>query len=329
MTEVDKPEPVVSRRGKFWFLALVSAAALAAVLFLAVGRGQSSDVIKVNLDETTAVAPMHRPFAGVAHGEPDDVLTVAIAGVLSPSLTLEHYQELVNYMGQTLNRQTVMLLKPTYAEINDLLRGQRADLAFVCSLAYVEGSEEFGMEFLAAPRIEGETVYYSYLIVPTGSSVTALEDLKGASFAFADPLSNSGHLAPTYQLHLLGEAPASFFGRYYFTYNHDNSIAAVADGLVDGAAVDSLVYEQMLLDDPEIAAKTQIVARWGPFGIPPVVVNPWVGSELKQQLRDFFLNLQSTAEGLRILEELAVDRFVDVPDESYDSIREMASTLGW
>ena len=93
--------------------------------------------------------------------------------------------------------------------------------------------------------------------------------------------------------------------------------------------MDSLVYEQMLLKDPDLAGKTRIVARWGPFGIPPVVVSPWMDPDLKQQLRDFFLSLHSTAEGSMILDSLAVDKFVDVPDALYDSIREMTSTLGW
>ncbi len=330
MRELDKPEPAVSRRGKLWFLVLVSMAAVAAVMLLAFDRGQPSNVIKVSFDETADVPSLQRPFDGSAHSEPDDeVLSVAIAGVLSPSVTLEHYQELLTFMGEALGKQALMLLKPTYAEINDLLSGQRADMAFVCSLAYVAGSEEYGMELLAAPQVGGETSYYSYLIVSAGSSVTGLEELRGASFAFADPMSNSGHLAPTYQLHLIGEDPASFFARYHFTYNHDNSIAAVADGLVDGAAVDSLVYEQMLRKDPDLAGKTRIVARWGPFGIPPVVVSPWMDPDLKQQLRDFFLSLHNTAEGSMILDSLAVDKFVDVPDALYDSIREMTSTLGW
>ncbi len=299
------------------------------MLFLAVSYSQPQDAIKVSLDEKSAVPPVQQIGSHDDSQPSENQLRVAITGVLSPSKTLEYYQELLTYLGKSLGRQVTLILKPTYAEINDLVRGQRADVAFVCSLPYVKGNQDFGMELLVAPQMYGETVYYSYLIVPQGSSATRLEDLRGASFAFTDPMSNSGHLAPTYQLSLLGEAPGSFFEGYIFTKSHDYSITAVADKLVDAAAVDSLVYDQMVANNPELASKTKVIVRWGPYGIPPVVVSPTLDSQLKQQLQGFFLDLHNSDEGVMILNNLAIDKFVVVPDSRYDSIREMKTKLGW
>ena len=319
----------VAKQAEFWVIVLAPIALMAVVLFLVVGHGQTEDVIKVSLDEKSEVSPVQQVSGSVASHPSDDSLRAAIAGVLSPTMTLEYYQELLAYMGQKLGRQVTLVLKPTYAEINDLVRGQRVDVAFVCSLAYVKGNQDFGMELLVAPQMYGETVYYSYLIVPEESSATSLKELRDANFAFTDPLSNSGHLAPSYQLYLLGETPASFFGKHSFTYSHDNSITAVADKVLDGAAVDSLVYDQLIMNNPELAARTRIITRWGPYGIPPVVVNPALDPQLKQQLRDFFLNLHSYDEGSRILNNLGIDKFVVVPDDIYDSLREMKAKLGW
>ncbi len=319
----------ITTQAKFWFLALIPIAAAAAVLFLVLGGGQTRDVVKVNLDEKSGISPVQQISGGVYSEPGDKLLRVAIAGVLSPSETLEYYQELLVYMEQKLGRQVTLILKPTYAEINDLVKGQRADVAFVCSLPYVKGKDDFGMELLVVPQMYGETVYYSYLVVPEDSNAMSLEDLRGASFAFTDPLSNSGHLVPTYQLFLLGETPVSFFSRYIFTYSHDNSITAVADKLLSGAAVDSLVYDQLASNNPELTSRTKIIARWGPYGIPPVVVSPTLDSQLKQQLQGFFLDLHNSDEGVMILNNLAIDKFVVVPDSRYDSIREMNTKLGW
>lgn len=302
---------------------------MAAVLFLAMDSDQSPNTIKVSLYEKTEVSPVQQ-IRGCSFGHhSSSPLRVAIAGITSPSKTLEDYRKLLTYMGQKLDRQVTLILKPTYAEINDLIRDRRVDLGFVCTLAYVKGNQDFGMELLVAPQMYGKTVYYSYLIVPQESSAGELRDLRNASFAFADPMSNSGHLAPTYQLYLLNETPVSFFSRYIFTYSHDNSILAVADKLVDGAAVDSLVYDQLIINHPEIAAKTKIIARWGPYGIPPVVNHPALDPQLKQQLRDFFLNLHNSDEGRRILSNLGIDKFMVVSDDIYDSVREMKKKLGW
>lgn len=284
--------------------------------------------VEVNLELTSGISPI-RISDSALNQSSNKSLRAAIAGVLSPTKSLEYYEELLTFLSTKMGRELVLLQKPTYAEINDLVSGRRIDLAFVCSLAYVQGNQDFGMELLVVPQIHGETVYYSYLIVPDDSSAAKLEDLRGAVFAFSDPLSNSGHLAPSYQLSLLNEMPASFFDRYVFTYSHDNSITAVASNLVDAAAVDSLIYDQMVANKTEQASRTKIIARWGPYGIPPVVVNPTLDPELKQQLRDFFLNLHTSKEGNKILNSLGIDKFVVAPDNTYDTVMEMKVKLGW
>jgi phosphonate transport system substrate-binding protein len=259
----------------------------------------------------------------------DKSLKAAISGVISPTKTIENYEELLTYIGEKLDREVELFQRSTYSEINDLIQGRRVDVAFVCSLAYVKGNDDFGMELLVVPQIHGETVYYSYLIVAAENSIDDLGDLRGASFAFTDPISNSGYLVPAYQLSLLDESPVSFFEEYYFTYSHDNAILAVADKLVDAAAVDSLVYDQMVNGNPELSAKTRVVARWGPYGIPPVVVSPALHPEMKQRLQEFFVNLHNSDEGSGILNNLGIDRFIIAADSAYDSIREMEAKLEW
>jgi phosphonate transport system substrate-binding protein len=308
---------------------LIPVVAVVAVLFLTKGNGGTQDTIRVNLEERTAVSPVQQIGSETQSTPALSPLRVAVAGVLSPTKTLEYYQELLAYMEQKLGRRVTLILRPTYAEVNDMVKGQGAHLGIVCSLAYIKGNDDFGMELLVAPQMHGGTVYYSYLLVAKGNSATTLVDLRDSRFAFTDPMSNSGHLVPTYQLSLLGETPDSFFRKYLFTYSHDNSIMAVADTLVDGAAVDSLVYDKLVADNPELASKTKVIARWGPYGIPPLVVSPALAPGLKQQLRAFFLDLHKSDEGMAILNNLAIDKFVVVPDSIYDSIRDMKTKLGW
>ena len=321
--------PGIARQVKFWALAAIPLIALSAILFLSVDNAQTYDVTRVSLNNTSAISSIQQTGLSTESQASDRTLRVAISSVISPTKTMEHYQELLTHMEEHLGRQVTLILKPTYAEVNDLILGERVDIGFVCSLAYVKGSDDFGMELLVAPQMDGETVYYSYLIVPQNSPVKGLNGLRDSSFAFTDPLSNSGHLAPSYQLSLLGETPATFFNRYIFTYSHDNSIIAVADGLVDGAAIDSLVYDQTAASDTNVASKTKIISRWGPYGIPPVVTSPRLNPDLKRELKDFFLDLHHYNRGTEIIGKLKIDRFVEVPNSRYDSIREMASELGW
>ena len=230
-------------------------------------------------------------------------------------------------MGEKLNTPVELVQGKTYAEINDLVKSGDVTLALVCTNPYLQGREDFGMELLVAPQVSGDTVYYSLLIVGSDSTAQSLADLRDASFAFSDPLSNTGRLAPVYQLALLGEGPDAFFGRTIFTYAHDSSIRAVAEGVVAAAAVDSLVFDYMVKTEPEIATQVKVIQKWGPFGINPFVINPRLDAGLKEQLRRVFLEMDRDPPGKAILGDLLIDRFV-VPDDSiYDAVREMRSYL--
>jgi phosphonate transport system substrate-binding protein len=108
-----------------------------------------------------------------------------------------------------------------------------------------------------------------------------------------------------------------------YTGSHDRSIVAVRDRIVDGAAVDSLIYEQAVRNAPDLKTQTRVVARYGPYGSPPMVVNPHAPADFKAALRRALLNMHTDNEGQRILHSLMADRFVTVEDSAYENIREM------
>ncbi len=298
--------------------ALGFALAAASIAFTACGQGDAQ-IDFSRYEQATAPATTSSPSAAV--------LRMAVAPVLSALPTSDLYQQLADYLGDKLGRRVQLVQGKTYAEINDLVKLGDVALALVCTNPYLQGRDDFGMELLAAPEVNGEAAYYSLLIAGRNTNATSLAELRGVTFAFSDPLSNSGRLAPVYHLALLGESPDSFFSRTIFTYSHDSSIRAVADGVVTAAAVDSLVYDYLRAAEPSLAEKVKVLERWGPFGINPLVVNPRLDPQLKAQLRQLFLDMDKDPQGDRILRKLMIDRFV-VPDDSiYDSVREMRSYL--
>ena len=143
---------------------------------------------------------------------------------------------------------------------------------------------------LVAPQAYGETNYYTYIIVNKDSPVEKFEDLRGKSFAFTDPLSNTGKLVPTYLLALIKETPDSFFKKYIYTYAHDKSILAVANKFIDAAAVDNLIWEYQNRTNPKFTSRTRIINKSQPFGISPVVVRKNLDDVLKAKLKKVFLD---------------------------------------
>jgi phosphonate transport system substrate-binding protein len=257
-------------------------------------------------------------------------LRVSVASVISPRGTVESYQPLLDYLGMRLGRPVELVQRRTYAETNELIGRGDVDVAFVCTSAYIGGRDVYGMDLLAAPQVTGATTYHSLLLVPAASKATSMADLRGAVFAFTDPTSYSGRVYPTALLKALGEEPAAFFSRTFYTYSHDNAINAVADGLADAAAVDSLVYDFAVARDPWLAERVRVIHRSPPFGIPPVVVGPNVRPQLRAELQAILLGLgdDPSPEASEALAALGFDRFVPVDDQIYDSARAVVATVG-
>lgn len=294
---------------------------LATLLLVATACG-GSDAITVDFNKRADV-PALRPAVETDPSSPSYPLRIAITGLLTPTETLTGYASLLAYLEEGLGRPVELVQRGTYAELNALMQAGELDAALVCPFPYVQGHRVFGMELLAAPIHEGQPTHYSYLVVPAGSNFTTLDDLRGKTFAFSDPNSNSGWLAPSYQLALQGETPDSFFERYVFTYHHSESVRAVADGLVAGAAVDSLVYEYLASAEPGLVARTRVVARWGPYPSPPFVVRPDLDPALKERLRTLLVTMNQEPRGQEVLRKLQLDGFGAIEDDAYDQIREM------
>lgn len=255
------------------------------------------------------------------------VIRIAVAAMISPQSTYRYYIKLLNLIGARLGGNVAFIQKKTYAEVNDMLKRRELEIAFVCSGPYVSGKKEFGMEIIAVPVCHGRTVYYSYFIVSTASGINSMDNLRGMTFAFSDPLSNTGYLVPTYYLARRNESPETFFGKTFFTHSHDNSIQAVVDGVADGAAVDSLIFDFILSKKPESLKKIRVIEKSPPYGIPPIVVHPSMDPAMKKKLKDLFFTFHESPEGKTILENLQIDRFVEGDDGAYDSVRELQHYL--
>ena len=254
-------------------------------------------------------------------------LRVAVAAVISPKGTLESYSPFLDYLEAKLNRPVELIQRRTYLEINDLIERGEVDIAFVCTSAYVEGHDTFGMELLVAPQVNGRTTYNSILIVPADSQAQSIADLRGKVFAFTDPISLTGRVYPTSLVQALGFTPEEFFARTFFTYSHDEAIRAVASGVADGAAVDSLVYEFAVAHDPSLKDKIRIIHTSPNFGIPPVVVSPFTRPQVKAEIQSLFLGMVNDPDAQAVLLSIGVDRFVPIDDSAYDGVRALLDVI--
>ena len=258
----------------------------------------------------------------VKDNTPDQVpLRVAVSSILSPKETLTVYQPLVDYLEIKLGSPVILLQRKTYKEVNDLLHVGGADVAFVCSGGYAAGNQSFGMELLAIPIVKNKRVYQSYIITNQSIHANSIIDLRGRSFAFTDPMSFSGRIAPVYMLESHGIDSHTFWGRNFYTYSHDNAIRAVAEGIVDAAAVDSMIFDHAVQREPNLATKVKIIDKSIFVGNPPVVVNPALNAALKQRVQMLILTMNEDENGQKALQALSYDNFMTPDDQDYAPLK--------
>lgn len=295
---------------------------LASVLTaLLTGCGSDADYKPVDFSRTVAIA---HPYAKV---EPEKALRVAVAAMVSPKETFIYYRELLDYIGRHSGHSVQLIQRKTYDDVNALFPKGEIDLAFICTGPFAASREKFGFEALATPQVRGQPFYQSYLIVPKDSPYQTLEDLRGLVFAFTDPDSNTGAMVPRFWLAEAGETPESFFSKTIFTYGHDNSILAVAKGLVDAAAVDGHQWEYFERFRPADTSRTRVIRKSQPFGSPPLVASGRLRNEVRSKIQQIMISMHSDPEGRRILENLLIERFLAPREEWYEPAREMIARL--
>ncbi len=243
---------------------------------------------------------------------------------LAPNM-MPVYSAIADTVGEELGLSTELVVETDYENC----RNDVNDICFVCSLPYVHFEREgvapavpIAAPVLQGERYGGEPIYFSDVIVAADSDLETFADLRGRSWAFNEPLSQSGYGITRYHLLTLGETEG-YFSEVIEAGFHESAIRMVRDGEVDASAIDSQVLGIEMRENPELEDQLRIIDSLGPSTIQPVAVSKRFDEQFREEVRRIFLGLHER-EGFReILDHGLVDRFASVGPESYDDIRQM------
>jgi phosphonate transport system substrate-binding protein len=203
-------------------------------------------------------------------------------------------------------------------------------LAWICGWPYVRRADrpDTSVELLVAPvmkakRYQDRPIYYSDVVVRHDSPFNTFLDLRGASWAYNEPGSQSGYLLTLYHLASLGET-SGFFGRVIESGAHQRSLRQVLAGKVDASAIDTTLLEWELLRHPEMRSQLRTIGTLGPNPIPPLVASKRLDPQLAWRLRQLLCEMHGTGAGRSVLDLGLLRRFETVTDTDYDAIRHMA-----
>lgn len=234
------------------------------------------------------------------------------------------------YLAQRLSLPVAFVDVQPWQERERLLDAGQVEIGWICGAPYTVkvDTEKQPLDLLAAPvmaapRYGGRPIYFSDVVVHRHSDFHTFAGLRGASWAYNEPRSQSGYHLTRYHLATLG-LDGRFFGRVVESGAHQTSLQWILDRRIDAAAIDSTVLETILAAQPEIGEQIRIVDVFGPSPIPPWVIQRSVEPALRHALRHALLHMHEDAAGAALLAAARTARFVEVTDAGYDPIRAMA-----
>jgi phosphonate transport system substrate-binding protein len=158
------------------------------------------------------------------------------------------------------------------------------------------------------------------MVVRADSNFTGWEGLRGARLAINERMSYSGCDSVRVELANRGEG-GDFFGAVVEAGSHEQSLAAVLQGVADVAAIDSTVLEEAVRRDATLAARLRMVHLLGPAAMPPWVLSTRITAAERLALQEALCTMHAHAEGRHVLEQTPLARFAAVDDSDYGLMR--------
>jgi phosphonate transport system substrate-binding protein len=167
-------------------------------------------------------------------------ISIGISSSENESDAIARTQPYADYLTRTLGVPVSIVRGTDYAAVIEAMRAGQVQFASFGPANYALARKVMGD--LAAPVAvsrdkEGALGYYSVIAVRADSPYQSIEDIKGVSFAFADPNSTSGYAVPSYYLSsVVGTSADEYFGEVAFSGGHEQSVIALTNGTFEAVA---------------------------------------------------------------------------------------------
>ena len=123
--------------------------------------------------------------------------------------------EICSYLGKRLGCATQFFADSPWTR--RLARLEQVDVAWMCGLPYVrrvdsgdESLQTLVAAVMSGRRYEGRPIYFSDLVVHSESRFRSFADLRGATWSYNEPNSQSGYNIVRHHLSALGERRLGF-----------------------------------------------------------------------------------------------------------------------
>lgn len=263
------------------------------------------------------------------------VLRVGFVPAEDAQQVIQNAQPIVDILQKRLAMEVQPFVATDYTGVVEALRVNKLDIAFLTPASYVLAKNEANVKVVLKSERKGSPYYYAAIITRTDSGIKTLEDLRGKTFAFGDPLSTSANVFPRKMFHERGIDPVRDFKQILYSGGHDATVLAVLNGKVDAGATyanspDSKDTAWMrYLKNPEDIKKIHAIAFSEPIPADNLVINANLEERIASKVEEIFIELSRDPKGKQMLRDLyQIDGFVTATDKDYDSVRQAFAIAG-
>ncbi len=253
----------------------------------------------------------------------DRQLIFGVHPYLHPSILVERFTPLTEYLGKQLDKKILIRVGKNYHDHIEAIEQGKVDFAFMGPSLFIKLTQQ-NDQFKALGRLSfsGRNSFRGAIIARQNSSLQSLTDLKGKRFAFGDPESTLSSLLP---IRMLNDAGIQLddLSTYSNLKNHHNVALAVLLGKYDAGGVKEEIFN-------EYKSRGLKVLQWS-IDIPTHLFVAREGLPDKEinALKKLLQNLHNHPEANNILQNIKKGTTAIIPAklEEYAELRKLISPL--
>ncbi|MFO0596204.1 MAG: phosphate/phosphite/phosphonate ABC transporter substrate-binding protein [Myxococcaceae bacterium] len=270
----------------------------------------------------TAALPVFSPPAGFTK------LRFGLVPFLSKETIANNHQRLADHLSKSLSVPVELVVSDSYGDAIARLERGEFDLVELSPLTYAQAVKKVQLKCLVQTIADGSATASGYIFVRDDSPRRTIEELKGASFGFVDPMSTSGYLLARKVLKDRGIDWQKDLSRTEFFGNHEAVLLAVLEGRVDAGATYQGSFGALRRSKGIDPLSFRVIAKTPRTPRDILCVRSDMSSEISDAIKASLLSLTGRDRlGREILGPLNLNGFHPADDHAYDQVRAIAAEL--
>lgn len=247
------------------------------------------------------------------------VLHLAVHPLHNPTKLITDYQPLMDRFNQQLRNTTIMVeASRDYATFEQKLRARQPELILPNPWQTIQAIPK-GYHVIAMAGDPKD--FTGVFIVRRDSPIKTFMDLKGKVVSYPSATALAACIMPQYFLHTHGVSVNRDITNRYVG-SQESAIMNAYLRVSDVAATWPNPWRAFQIDHPEQAAQLRLIWETEHLVNNSVMVRDDMPAQLRDQFRNYLLQLDKTPEGIVLLKGIQTNRFYPATDQDYQGVRE-------